>query len=29
VLNKLAPVLRAAEVSHDKAPGNKHAKVAK
>jgi transcription antitermination protein NusB len=29
VLNKLAPVLRAAEVSSDKAPSNKHAKTAK
>jgi transcription antitermination protein NusB len=29
VLNKLAPELRAAEVSSDKAPSNKHAKVAK
>ena len=27
VLNKLAPVLRAAEVSSDKAPSNKHAKA--
>jgi transcription antitermination protein NusB len=29
VLNKLAPVLRAAEVGSDKAPSNKHAKAAK
>jgi transcription antitermination protein NusB len=29
VLNKLAPVLRAAEVSSDKAPSNKHAKTPK
>ena len=29
VLNKLAPVLRAAEVSSDKAPSNKHGKLAK
>lgn len=29
VLNKLAPVLRAAEVSSDNAPSNKHGKLAK
>jgi transcription antitermination protein NusB len=29
VLNKLAPVLRAAEVGSDKAPSNKHARAAK
>ena len=29
VLNKLAPVLRAAEVASDKAPSNKHTKTAK
>jgi transcription antitermination protein NusB len=29
VLNKLAPVLRAAEVASDKAPSNKHANTAK
>jgi transcription antitermination protein NusB len=29
VLNKLAPMLRAAEVSSDKAPSNKHTKTSK